>query len=60
MCEPTTIVAVGALVVGAISAYGQQQQGKNAQKVANANADAQEIAAKDAINTGNAQADQQR
>ncbi|MDW5511744.1 hypothetical protein [Serratia proteamaculans] len=60
MCEPTTIVAVGALVVGAISAYGQQQQGKNAKKVANANADAQEIAAKDAINTGNAQADQQR
>ncbi len=60
MCEPTTIVAVGALVVGAISAYGQQQQGKNAQKVANANADAQEIAAKDAINTGNSQADQQR
>ncbi|WP_260679812.1 hypothetical protein [Serratia liquefaciens] len=60
MCEPTTIVAVGALVVGAISAYGQQQQGKNAQKVANSNADAQEIAAKDAINTGNANADQQR
>ena len=41
MCEPTTIVAVGALVVGAVSAYGQQQQGKNAQNVANANADAQ-------------------
>ncbi|MBO1505228.1 hypothetical protein JKX24_16550 [Serratia proteamaculans] len=60
MCEPVTIIAGASLALAAVSAYGQVQQGKNAQKVANANADAQEIAAKDAINTGNANADQQR
>jgi hypothetical protein len=48
------------MAVAAVSAYGQVQQGRTQAKIANANADAQEIAAKDAINTGNANADQQR
>ncbi|CAI1026047.1 Uncharacterised protein [Serratia ficaria] len=60
MCEPTTIIAGATLAIGALSAYGQYQQGKSQQRVANANADAQEIAARDTINTGNDQAAQQR
>lgn len=60
MCEPTTIIAGASLAIAAVSAYGQVQQGRSAAKVANENANAQEIAAKDTINTGNANAAQQR
>ena len=60
MCEPTTIVAGATLAIGALSAASQYQQGRAQQKVANANADAQEIAARDAVNVGNANAEQQR
>lgn len=60
MCEPTTIIAGASLALAAVSAYGQVQQGRSAAKVANENANAQEIAAKDTVNAGNAQADQQR
>lgn len=60
MCEPTTAVLALSAVAAAMSAYSQHQTGKANQAVANANANAQEVAARDAINTGNAQADQQR
>lgn len=59
MCGPLA-VPVAMMAVAAVSAYGQYQQGRAQQKVANANADAQEIAARDAVNTGNANAEQQR
>ncbi|WP_313795362.1 hypothetical protein [Serratia sp. (in: enterobacteria)] len=60
MCEPTTIIAGASLALAAVSAYGQVQQGRQQAKIANANADAQEIAARDTINAGNAEAAQQR
>lgn len=60
MCEPTTILAGSALALGAVSAYGQYQAGQQQARIANANADAQEIAARDTINAGNAEAAQQR
>uniref|UniRef100_UPI003221FED9 hypothetical protein n=1 Tax=Clostridium perfringens TaxID=1502 RepID=UPI003221FED9 len=59
MCGPLA-VPIAMMAVAAVSAYGQVQQGRAQAKIANANADAQEIAAKDAINTGNANAAQQR
>lgn len=59
MCEPTTIMAV-TVAAGALSAYSQVQTGKANAAIANANADAQEQAARDAVNTGNDQAYQQR
>ncbi|CAI2090167.1 hypothetical protein [Serratia marcescens] len=60
MCEPTTILAGSALALGAVSAYGQYQAGQQQARIANANADAQEIAARDTINAGNEAAYQQR
>ncbi len=60
MCEPTTILAGSALALGAVSAYGQYQTGQQQARIANANADAQEIAARDTINAGNDAAYQQR
>ena len=60
MCEPTTILAGSALALGAVSAYGQYQAGQQQARIANANADAQEIAARDTINAGNDAAYQQR
>ncbi len=60
MCEPTTILAGSALALGAVSAYGQYQTGQQQARMANANADAQEIAARDTINAGNDAAYQQR
>lgn len=60
MCEPTTIIAGASLALAAVSAYGQVQQGRQQAKIANANADAQEIAARDTINAGNDAAYQQR
>ncbi|HEI9795051.1 TPA: hypothetical protein SLN52_003898 [Serratia marcescens] len=60
MCEPTTIIAGASLALAAVSAYGQVQQGRQQEKIANANADAQEIAARDTINAGNDAAYQQR
>lgn len=60
MCEPMTIMAGATLAMGALSAVGQIQQGKAAQDMSNANAQAQNAAARDAVNVGNAQAAQQR
>lgn len=59
MCGPLA-VPIATMAVATVSAYGQVQQGRTQAKIANANADAQDIAAKDAINTGNANAAQQR
>lgn len=60
MCEPTTAVLAVTAVAGALSAYSQVQTGKANAAIANANADAQEQAGRDAVNTGNDQAYQQR
>lgn len=60
MCEPTTAVLAVTAVAGALSAYSQVQTGKANAAIANANADAQEQAARDAVNTGNDQAYQKR
>ncbi|MFQ6256121.1 hypothetical protein ACLMPK_01230 [Yersinia enterocolitica] len=60
MCEPTTAVLALSAAVAAMSAYSQYQTGKANQSVANANAEAQENAAKDTLNAGNTQAQQQR
>ncbi|MFV8917564.1 hypothetical protein [Serratia fonticola] len=46
--------------MSAYSAYSQRQQGKVAQSMANSQAEAQEVAGRDAINTSNAQAAMQR
>jgi len=59
MCGPVA-VGVGMLAVSALSAYSQVQTGKANASIANANANEQNQAAKDAINTGNDQAYQQR
>ncbi|AIN18862.1 hypothetical protein CH54_1401 [Yersinia rochesterensis] len=60
MCDPTSAVVALSIGSSLMGAYSQYQTGKANQSVANANADAQEVAARDAINTGNAQADQRR
>jgi hypothetical protein len=60
MCEPTTAVLAITAIAAAASAASAVKQGNDAKKVANANADAQEQAGRDAINSGNAQALQQR
>ncbi|WP_447881589.1 hypothetical protein [Serratia fonticola] len=60
MCEPASIVAGVSLAMSAYSAYSQRQQGKVAQSMANSQAEAQEVAGRDAINTSNAQAAMQR
>ncbi|WP_130997547.1 virion core protein, T7 gp14 family [Klebsiella variicola] len=60
MCEPATIAAGATLVIGAMSAYNQHQQGKYAQSVANQNADIAETQAQDAVNRGNIQAEEVR
>ncbi|MFV8904591.1 hypothetical protein ABQ333_04965 [Serratia fonticola] len=60
MCEPATIALGSSLALSGLSAYSQRQQGKAAQQMANADADAKEIAGRDAINTSNAQAAIQR
>lgn len=60
MCEPTSAVLAITAIAGALSAYSQVQTGKANAAIANANADAQEQAGRDAVNTGNDQAYQQR
>ncbi len=60
MCEPATIAAGATLVIGAMSAYSQHQQGKYARAVANQNADIAETQAQDAVNRGNIQAEEVR
>lgn len=60
MCEPTTAVLAVTAIAGAMSAYSQIQTGRANAALANANASAQEQAAKDNINTANDQAYQQR
>lgn len=59
MCEPTLIVAAS-LAASGLSAYNQYQQGRYASDVAEQNADVATAQANDAINRGNAQADQNR
>lgn len=59
MCDP--VIAGGAmLAMSGIQAYTQYQQGKYASKVAEANADIATAQANDAINIGNAEAEQRR
>ncbi len=59
MCDP--VIAGGAmLAMSGIQAYTQYQQGKYASKVAEANADIATAQANDAINRGNAEAEQRR
>lgn len=59
MCDP--VIAGGAmLAMSGIQAYTQYQQGRYASKVAEANADIATAQANDAINRGNAEAEQRR
>ncbi|MFS7308020.1 hypothetical protein [Rahnella inusitata] len=60
MCEPTTAVLAITAIAAAASAASAVKQGRDANKVANANADNMEQSGRDAINAGNAQALQQR
>lgn len=60
MCEPATAALAVTAVAGGLSAYSQIQTGRANAALANANADAQEQAARDTINTANDQAYQQR
>ncbi|MEO3287048.1 hypothetical protein ABHD38_24140 [Enterobacter cloacae] len=60
MCEPATIAAGATLVIGAMSAYNQNQQSKYQSAVASQNADIAQQQAQDSINRGNAQADEVR
>lgn len=60
MCEPTTAVLAITAIAAAASAASAVKQGRDANKVANANADNMEQAGRDAVNAGNAQALQQR
>lgn len=59
MCGPVA-VGVAMMVAAAASAYSQKQQSKYQSQLANYNADVAEKSAKDSINRGNAEADQQR
>jgi len=60
MCEPTTAVLAITAIAAAASAASAVKQGRDANKLANANADNMEQAGRDAINAGNSQALQQR
>lgn len=60
MCEPATIMAVAAVAGAGMSAYGQYQQGQNAEKMANYNADLAEVKATDALSTGAIAEEKQR
>lgn len=59
MCDPT-IAAGATLALSGLSAYNQYQQGKYTAAVAQQNADVATAQANDAINRGNAEADQRR
>ena len=56
MCDPVTAVAIAG---SAMTAYGQIQQGRAAEKAAEYNAEVANIQAKDAINRGNIEAEKQ-
>ncbi|MEW7385757.1 hypothetical protein [Klebsiella pneumoniae] len=60
MCDVGTAALAVTAVAGGLSAYSQIQTGRANAALANANADAQEQAARDTINTANDQAYQQR
>ncbi|HIC0658552.1 TPA: hypothetical protein ACWZTY_004165 [Klebsiella pneumoniae] len=60
MCDVGTAALAVSAVSGGLSAYSQIQTGRANAALANANADAQEQAARDTINTANDQAYQQR
>ena len=55
-----TYLAIAAAAGSAISAYGQIEEGKAAQKAANADALAKEEQARDAVNRGNIEQEKQR
>lgn len=59
MCDPT-VIGGAVLAMSAMQAYSQNQQGKYQAEVANQNASIAEQQAQDAINRGNAQADEVR
>ncbi|HIF5919792.1 TPA: virion core protein, T7 gp14 family [Raoultella ornithinolytica] len=59
MCGPAAFVAAS-LVMSAMQAYNQRQQGKYAKAVADQNADVAEAQAQDSINRGNIQAEEVR
>lgn len=60
MCDVGTAALAVSAVSGGLSAYSQIQTGRANAALANANADAQEQAARDTINTANDRAYQQR
>ncbi|KAF6596645.1 hypothetical protein G9G39_06160 [Cronobacter sp. EKM101R] len=60
MCNPAIAMVAVTVASAAYSAYSQNQQAKYASKVADQNADAAEKQANEAINSGNAQADEIR
>jgi len=60
MCEPTTVLVGASLALSAMSAYGQYQQGQSAKAVASQNANIADAQALDAVNRGNAQAEEVR
>lgn len=57
MCDPVTAVAIAG---SAMTAYGQIQQGRAAEKAAEYNAEVANLQAKDAVNRGNIEAEKQR
>lgn len=59
MCDPI-VAPLAVMGLAGLQAYGQVQQGKQMQAAANANAQAQNAAARDAVNVGNSHAEQQR
>lgn len=60
MCNPAIALVAVTVASAAASAYSQNQQSKYASAVANQNADIAEAQSNDAINRGNAAADQRR
>lgn len=60
MCEPATATLAITAVTAAASAYSQYQTSKYQSAVANQNADIAEAQAQDAVNRGNAQAEEVR
>lgn len=60
MCDPATALAGASVALGGLSAVNQYQNSRYQAAQANANADAATAQAEDAINRGNAAADQRR
>lgn len=60
MCDPATALAGATIALGGVSAYNQYQNGRYQASVANQNAETATAQANDAINRGNAAAEQRR